>query len=589
VVQLNVETTSTVRTILRVTGAALIAAVALSQSATARAQPSLALDRFDPAPAGDRFFGVPSPFVAGELTPHLMALLDYAHNPLILRSTSSGKDVGNVVTSQLYLHINGSLALWNRVGINVDAPFALFQQGDNPKAGGTTFKSPSSAQVGDIRGGLRLRLFGDYFDPFQIGVGGYVWFPTGPKNGFVGTGQVRGEPHLLLGGRVNDRFVWSLAGGPEIQPKQEFAQVTQGTQFNIGAGVGVLPDDKRHLQIGIESYAAFTLVTTAGSKDELKRSTSLEVLGDIRYRIIDDLEIGVGAGPGLTAGIGTPDLRGVFMLAYTPEMKKKKTDRDGDGIFDDVDACPDVPGVASDDPAKNGCPEEKKVVPPPPSDRDGDGIPDDKDACPDVKGVPNEDPKKNGCPPDRDGDGIADDVDACPDVPGVADPDPKKNGCPKDTDGDGIPDDKDACPLEPGPASPDPKKNGCPTVHVTDTEIVILEQVQFDTGKATIKKESDALLDKVAAVFKEHPEILKVEVQGHTDNKGGAAYNKGLSKQRAEAVQKALVKRGIEKTRLVAQGFGMEVPIADNNTDEGRALNRRVQFKILDKKPKGTP
>jgi OOP family OmpA-OmpF porin len=209
-----------------------------------------------------------------------------------------------------------------------------------------------------------------------------------------------------------------------------------------------------------------------------------------------------------------------------------------------------------------------------------------------VKGVADEDPKKNGCPPpkDRDGDGILDADDACPDVKGIADPDPKKNGCPPpvDTDHDGIIDDEDACPTEKGPRNEDPKKNGCPTVHVTNSEIVILEQVQFDTNQATIKKVSDQLLDEVAAVLTSHEEITQVEVQGHTDSRAAPAHNKQLSQARAQAVVKALIKRGVAKERLTAKGYGQEVPIADNDTDAGRQQNRRVQFAIRDKS-KGTP
>ncbi|MFT3773063.1 MAG: OmpA family protein [Minicystis sp.] len=587
-------------------GALLLAA------ANASAQ-GLPLDRFDPAPAGDRMFGVPSPFVAGHLTPHAGLLLEYAHNPLVLSKVGSGDNVGTVLSSQMFLHINASFALWNRLAINLDLPIALLQKGESPTVGTSTFPSPNKAQIGDLRAGLRVRLFGEYHDPFQIGLGGYVYIPTAPSGAFVGTGKVRGAAQLLLGGRT-DRIVWSLAAGPQIQGSTSFSGVSQGTLVNVGAGIGVLLGDDRHFQIGPESYASFTVVKDpAATSDALRRTANVEVLLDARYRVIDDLEISLGAGPGLTAGVGTPDFRGVFMIAYTPEQKKAVPvgDRDGDGILDDVDACPDVKGISSDDPKKHGCPpptpadrdgdgipdaqdacpDEKGIpsddpkkhgCPPPPLDTDGDGIPDAQDACPEVKGVPSEDPKKHGCPPDRDGDGIIDAEDACPDVKGPRDPDPKKNGCP-DTDGDGIIDPLDACPSEPGPADPDPKKNGCPTVRVTEQEIVILEQVQFDTGKATIKKVSDPLLDKVAAVFKAHPEIRKVEVQGHTDNKGSRPANKQLSQARADAVAKALVKRGIEKKRLVAKGYGQDVPIADNATEAGRAENRRVQFKIIEK------
>jgi len=167
----------------------------------------------------------------------------------------------------------------------------------------------------------------------------------------------------------------------------------------------------------------------------------------------------------------------------------------------------------------------------------------------------------------------------------VPSPDPTLNGCPPDTDGDGILDDVDACPREKGLPDPDPQKNGCPAkVRVTEKEIVILEQVQFKTGSAVILPASDDLLEQVANVLTEHPEIQRIEVQGHTDNRGGRRYNKKLSIRRANAVVKWLTQRGnIDASRLVAQGYGMDEPIASNDTPEDRQLNRRVQFKILEK------
>jgi outer membrane protein OmpA-like peptidoglycan-associated protein len=581
---------------------------------SARAQSAgLALNRFDPAPAGDRMFGVESPFVAGKLTPHVMLLGDYAHNPLVLRTTQSDTKLGAVVGSQFFLHLNGGLALWDRVYLHLDVPVALAQSGDSPSGGSAgSYASPSKAQFGDLRVGARVRLLGEYDDPIQVAISGKLWLPTGPSGSYVGTGAVRGLPSLVLGGRVIDRLVWSAAAGPEIEGTTTYAGVQQGTMFNWGAGIGVLLLDNRHLQVGAEASGELTL------KDVQKRTTNAEILFDARYRVIDDIEIGAGLGPGLSSGIGTPDFRLVAMAAYTPEVKivhdkdhdgipdekdacpmvagvknedpKRNgcppgSDRDKDGIWDEDDACPDQPGPKSDDPKKNGCPVH--------TDRDKDGIWDEDDACPDVPGVASTDPKKHGCPlpPDRDKDGILDADDACPDVPGVASNDPKKHGCPiVDTDGDGIFDDKDACPNEKGVADPDPAKNGCPkAVRVADNEIYILEQVQFDTAKATIKPVSDPLLDEVAGVLKEHKEITKVEVQGHTDNRGSKAGNKQLSQARADSVLKALVKRGIDKGRLSAKGYGQDVPIASNDDDAGRQKNRRVQFKILEKNGQAMP
>jgi OOP family OmpA-OmpF porin len=589
--------------------AALAAAGAsFTAPALAQSQPPLALNRFDPAPAGDRMFGVQSPFAAGELTPHVMLLGDYAHNPLVLRSTSDDENVGAVVSCQLFLHLNASFSLFNRLNVNVDVPVALLQAGEDPAGGGLRFTSPKKAQFGDLRAGLRLRLFGGYHDIFQVAVGGYVWFPTGPANGYVGDGKVRGMPQLIVGGR-GDRLVWSVAGGPEIRSATPFAGVAQGTMIKWGAGVGLLLGADRRFQIGPEASMALTLDGIS------KRTTNAEVLIDARYRVFDDLEIGLGAGPGITGGIGTPDLRAIAMISYSPEQKKVQPDRDHDGLFDSEDACPDVAGVPDQDRAKNGCPlppdrdqdsildpddacpdvagiqsqDRAKNGCPAPTDRDQDSILDPDDACPDVAGIPSQDKAQNGCPKpkDRDEDGVPDVKDACPDLKGIATSDPATNGCPGDSDGDSIKDDKDACPNEKGPADKDPTKNGCPkSVRVTDGEIIILQQVQFDSGRATIKKVSDALLDEVAGVFKEHLEITRVEIQGHTDNTGKAKDNLKLSQDRAESVKKALAKRGVDEARLAATGFGQEQPIADNKTEVNRQKNRRVQFKILEKSPR---
>jgi outer membrane protein OmpA-like peptidoglycan-associated protein len=591
-----------------------MAAAAGSTEALAQEQNPLALNRFHPAPAGDRMFGVQSPFVAGEATPHLMLLLDYAHNPLVLRRQADSSDIGSVVENQLFLHANATFALFNRLAINLDLPIALAQSGDTPTPTGTTevFTSPEGAQIGDLRIGLRLRLLGEYDDAFQLALGGYVWVPTGnsEQGSYVSDGKVRGLPQLIVGGR-GEKFVWSAAVGPELRGTQTYAQVEQGTSLQGGAGFGVLLGEERHLQVGIET----SISTVLGNPS--RRNTNAELLLGGRYRVAGPVEIGLGVGPGLTSGIGTPDFRGVAMIAFSPEQKKEAppppADRDKDTILDAQDACPDVPGVASDDAKKHGCPppkdtdkdtiiddldacptepgpaneDPKKHGCPPPPDKDKDGIPDAADACVDVPGVADADAKKNGCPPDKDGDTVIDAEDACVNIPGRKTADPATNGCPGDTDGDTIRDDKDACPNEKGKADPDPAKNGCPTsVRVTETEIIILQQVQFDTARATIKPVSNALLDEVAAVLKEHPEILKLEVQGHTDNRGGVKYNEKLSQDRANAVMKAMVKRGVEAERMTAKGYGPHQPADTNDTDEGRQKNRRVQFKITEKKPK---
>lgn len=586
--------------------AALVTQGAWAQEVQTRA---VELPKFNPAVSGDRFFGVPSPYAAGDLAFHSDATLEYARDPLTLvrRNGTDTEEIGTIVSDQLILHLGVALSLASRVQISANMPFVLLSRGDPASGGDESFREPTAQALGDLRLGVRFRLVGDYYDAFQLGVGGYVWVPTGSDDSYVSDGAVRGQPQLLLGGRA-DRFIWTLMAGPTLTNKPvQFGGLTLGHRMEWGGGVGVLLADHRTVQLGVETY---------GGVDVVNPDTQLlneEILGDIKWRLphAEALEIGIAAGPGIASGIGTPKFRGAFQLAYTPEPKRRSIDSDGDGILDDLDACPKVPGKRSQDPAKNGCPE---------TDRDHDGVLDDVDACPDEPGKANKDPKKNGCPirdtdkdgilddvdacpnepgvasddpakngcpfRDRDGDGVADEVDACVDIPGVHTDDPKTNGCPPDSDGDGFRDDIDACPHEKGPDNKDPSKRGCPKLVVfTDSEVKILEQVQFDFAKATIRPASNELLDEIAQVVKDHAEVVKLEVQGHTDNIGPAPYNKKLSEDRAKSVMSALVKRGVDQSRLTATGYGFDKPIADNKTDAGRQVNRRVQFIVVEKKP----
>ena len=229
-------------------------------------------------------------------------------------------------------------------------------------------------------------------------------------------------------------------------------------------------------------------------------------------------------------------------------------DTDNDGINDENDKCITVAGVVKYD----GCP-----VP----DTDGDGVNDEKDKCPTVAGLE----RYDGCPiPDGDGDGINDEMDKCPAVAGLA----QYDGCPHpDRDMDGVADASDHCPDIPGPATND----GCPVI---ENEVFNTRMINFETGKATLTAESKRSLKEGAALINSGDFAnLKIEVQGHTDNVGSDEYNHKLSHRRADAVRLELIKNGVSPDRLTATGYGEEKPIADNSTDEGRALNRRVELK----------
>jgi outer membrane protein OmpA-like peptidoglycan-associated protein len=250
-------------------------------------------------------------------------------------------------------------------------------------------------------------------------------------------------------------------------------------------------------------------------------------------------------------------------------------DRDGDGILDPDDQCPDVPEDRDGHDDQDGCPETE--------DSDGDGLDDDHDLCPaepeDVDGYQDTD----GCPePDNDVDGILDGSDHCPLEPEDRDGHRDDDGCPdRDNDGDSIEDVTDQCPNEPGLAS----DNGCPRVYqdveVTSEGIVIHQQVFFVTDRATIRPESHAILDTVAQVMRDFPDIT-IEVQGHTDSRGNDRHNMTLSQQRADSVRTYLMAQGISGDRMTARGYGETVPIEDNSTDYGRSMNRRVEFHRTD-------
>ena len=177
-------------------------------------------------------------------------------------------------------------------------------------------------------------------------------------------------------------------------------------------------------------------------------------------------------------------------------------------------------------------------------------------------------------PDDPDGDGIIGDKDLCPEQKGTL----ENSGCPElDTDRDGIIDRVDDCPNLPGRRM----YNGCPRVYTKANKIMVLERVHFATDQDVILPESFSVLEEVAEIIRAHAEWQEILIEGHCDIRASDAYTLDLSQRRATAVQKFLLSRGIEPLRLRAQGFGRSRPIADNTTEEGMALNRRVEFTIL--------
>ena len=204
-----------------------------------------------------------------------------------------------------------------------------------------------------------------------------------------------------------------------------------------------------------------------------------------------------------------------------------------------------------------------------PLDSDQDGVINSKDLCPNTPYGAEVD--VNGCPFDTDQDGVPDFRDDCPNTPYGVPVD--ERGCSRDNDGDGVGNDIDQCPNTfPGL---EVDKVGCPLRN----QVITLHNVHFEFNKAVLMPDSRQLLTRVAKSLQDQPDLL-VEVAGHTDSIGSDEYNQRLSEQRAQAVRKYLLSEGLLSENLTARGYGESQPVADNLTDEGRALNRRVELHL---------
>jgi OmpA-OmpF porin, OOP family len=249
-----------------------------------------------------------------------------------------------------------------------------------------------------------------------------------------------------------------------------------------------------------------------------------------------------------------PDLKGAIALLGCP-------DGDSDGIPDKDDKCASVWGPAEN----NGCPYQ---------DKDGDGVLDKDDKCPTVAGT-----KENGgCAGDSDKDGIPDNVDKCPNVAGLQ----RYSGCPiPDTDGDGLNDELDKCPNVKGVK----ENNGCPEVKPEIKQEIVekvnyaAKRIQFKFAQAEISPESFKTLNEVVTILRDNPE-LKLSIEGHTSGDGIYDQNMKLSSARAEKVKEYLISKGISATRLTAMGYGPTKLLNSGKTEAEKAQNRRVELKL---------
>ncbi|WP_437397181.1 DUF5723 family protein [Flagellimonas lutimaris] len=313
----------------------------------------------------------------------------------------------------------------------------------------------------------------------------------------------------------------------------------------------------------------------------------VSIMKEIGFRWGAGLRAGpfyLGSSSILTSFMGQTKTLDIYAGVKVPIYQHKLRDKDGDGLKDDMDSCPEIPGPLENNgcPWKDtdgdeildkddNCPNEAGPIENngcPWKDSDGDGVLDKDDDCPQVPGLK----ELNGCP-DADGDGIIDQNDRCPNNPGTK----EHKGCP-DTDGDTLADIDDECPQTAGPVS----NNGCPEVtqEVQKQLNDYAKTILFDTGKATIKTESVSVMVDIIQILNEYPSA-RFTVEGHTDSVGSSESNQKLSEARANSVRDFLINEGISGNRLSAIGFGEEKPIASNTTKLGRKQNRRVEINLI--------
>lgn len=370
----------------------------------------------------------------------------------------------------------------------------------------------------------------------------------------------------------------SGAGNWSVTPAVVFTHDVRGLTFAAKLGYhvrervvvyGIEQDDDALLHLGAAFTALprFRVITDVsarlgiGGRGLSRREVAVEVdVGARFYTGSSSFELAVGTNAVPTEPHGlAPAVRAVVGVraafepgAPEPAPLDAATDSDRDGITDAEDACPfdreDRDGFADED----GCPDP---------DNDADGFVDARDACPERSEDSDGFQDRDGCPEaDNDADGVADGADRC-------------RMAPEDRDGF---EDFDGCP-EPGPARP--------VVTLSGSRSLVEDTIYFEGQADTISPASRPLLDELARTLQRLPSNKRVRVEGHTDDAGNHEHNIDLSYRRAKAVVEYLKARGVPASRLDYAGYGGQRPLADNKTPEGRALNRRVQFSLIDAAP----
>jgi outer membrane protein OmpA-like peptidoglycan-associated protein len=569
-----------------------LVALVSSFAAPLRADGVFDAQRFHVAP--DRATGylqLKSPRTAGRRSLSASLWLDTFADPLVL-TDAQGKEFASIVGSRLDLHALFALGITDWLELSVDVPVVISQTGDEvPSA---SFPGDVGAGLGQIRVVPVIELVQQDADDtgFGLGLHADVALPMGRERDFRSDG-LKVEPGLSA------EYAWSrlrlaASGGYVFREQSLLGKLEHDDALTASAalelfligGLSIVPEFDWEVAIPVES----------GNVGHEAR----DLVAALRFLLLERVLFEVGGGFGLLPDQSSAKWRAFGGLSWVHEGGPR--DGDGDAIPDARDACAEEPedrdGYADED----GCPD---------ADDDGDGIPDARDgedgSCKrereDADGFRDED----GCPePDNDGDGVLDGRDQCANEQEDRDGFSDDDGCTDaDNDGDGVNDQSDgaadasgfgACRDMPEDADGVDDQDGCPDADAAPPPpppaaeppsapavcgVTFTESITFHKGKPAPSSEGRRAVRRLARWLKQQKGVRSIRIEGHADELGTPVFNLSISQLRALAVRDKLVKLGV-KQHIETQGFGEERPLADNQSDEGRAQNRRAEVVVVE-------
>lgn len=531
----------------------LLAAVTCSPISHAQDGPALLdVQTFQPTAGPGTTFQIDRPEVLRHRTFVVGAAGNYAYG-LLERDDAMGRST-RVVPHRGQLELSMALGLFERLQLSIAVPLVVARTLRDPM--GAAADAVTRAGPGDVRVGLKFPIL---------------------RGRFALSGQVLSSLPTARVGVLGGQGHWTVRPSLIFAYSRRALRLTTevGWLFRDRHAIGGLEvDDELHILAGGSWFIVPQLAIIGEVNARLGLAGRTRALAEmpmeadvgVRFHPSTAVTVDLGGGTGIVAGYGAPLARGFVVVRYTNETEPCAAGPEDFDGYQDGDFCADL-------------------------DNDGDGLPDTRDECPndteDLDGFLDDD----GCAErDNDADGLADDVDQCPleseDIDGFLDED----GCPElDNDEDGVVDGFDDCPMEPEDLDAFQDEDGCPepgprpaVVTITDTRILISERVYFDHDTENIRSVSFPLLDQVAEVIGDLSMSRRIRVEGYSDSTGNDSYNLDLSYRRARAVVEYLVRRGVPEARLSYAGYGEANPVAPNDSSEGQALNRRVEFTIFE-------